>query len=481
MNISDSSFSISNRKGVKNLVLIVVAIGVLMSAIDSTIVVLALPYIDTSLSTNPATSVWVILAYVFMVTIFSTHVGRIGDMFGRSRVYNLGFLIFTISSFLCGIANNIYTLIFFRTIQGIGGAFIAANSGAVISDYFDVRERGKAFGITNLGWMIGAVLGVIIGGFLIDIDWRWIFLINVPIGLIVGPIGLLKIRDINKGSKEKLDITGSILLAFSLLMISLSSFFIMNFGLEMISVSLIILSILFSFIFIEWEKREKHPLLDLSLFKNRVFTFSILAGLLQFTASFSVLFFLTLYLQGIRHLDAFHTSLVLLPGYLLGGVMGPFMGRISDKIGSRIPATLGLGLLVITYIFYAIFLNDNIPLLYVSLITLLSGAGSSLFFPANARAVMVNAPFGKYGVASGIYRTLNNVGMILSFAISLTVASLSIPREIALAVFVGTNFDLGQNISLEFLNGIHYAFIYSAIVMLIAAILSSFRGGEKLQ
>ena len=474
----NSLFSKENR--LRNLVLIVVTIGVLMSAIDSTIVVLAIPSIDTSLNTFPAISVWVILAYIFMVTVFSTHVGRLGDIFGRSKIYNIGFLIFTISSLFCGLANNITTLIALRVIQGIGGAFITANSSAVVSDYFDVRERGKVFGITNLGWMLGAVIGVILGGFLIDIDWRWIFLINVPIGLIVGPIGLIRMKDVNKGLKEKLDIVGSILLALALLLISFSSFFIMNFGLEIISISLILSSLLFTFLFIIWEIKERHPLLDISLFNDKIFTFSIFAGFLQFTASFSVLFFLTLYLQGIRQLDAFHTSLVLLPGYLLGGIMGPFMGRIADRIGSRIPATLGLALLTLAYVLYAILLNENIPLFYVSLITLLSGAGSSLFFPANIRAVMVSAPAGRYGVASGIYRTLNNVGMVLSFAISLNVASISIPRDVALAVFVGTNLNIGQTLSNEFLNGIRYSFIYSAVAMLIAAILSSFRGKEKL-
>jgi len=155
--------------------------------------------------------------------------------------------------------------------------------------------------------------------------------------------------------------------------------------------------------------------------------------------------------------------------------MGPLMGRLSDRIGSRIPATIGLFLLFLTYVLYATLLNFDTPYFIISLITLLSGAGSALFFPANIRAVMVNAPPGRYGVASGVYRTLNNVGMVLSFAISLTVASLSIPRDVALAIFAGTNLQLPKNISFEFLNGLHYAFISSAIIMLISSILSFFR------
>ncbi len=475
MNLSKIVTLNNFRLNLKNLVLIIVAIGVLMSAVDSTIVVLALPTIDASLNTFPALSVWIILIYAFMITIVSTHVGKLGDMFGRSKMYNFGFLIFTIGSLFCGFANSIYLLIAFRAVQGIGGAFIAANSGAVVSDYFEVKERGKAFGFTNLGWMVGAVLGIVLGGFLIDIDWRWIFLINVPIGFIIGPIGLIKMKDKHRGLSERIDYIGSILLGLALLIISFASVLITEIGLNLLTLALFIISILISFLFILWEKREKEPLLDLSIFKNRTFSFSILTGMLQFTASFSVLFLLILYLQGIRQLNAYYSSLILLPGYLLGGVMGPLMGRLSDRIGSRIPATIGLFLLFLTYVLYATLLNFDTSYFIISLITLLSGAGSALFFPANIRAVMVNAPPGRYGVASGVYRTLNNVGMVLSFAISLTVASLSIPRDVALAIFTGTNLQLPKNISFEFLNGLHYAFISSAIIMLISSILSFFR------
>jgi len=239
MNLSKIVTLNNFRLNLKNLVLIIVAIGVLMSAVDSTIVVLALPTIDASLNTFPALSVWIILIYAFMITIVSTHVGKLGDMFGRSKMYNFGFLIFTIGSLFCGFANSIYLLIAFRAVQGIGGAFIAANSGAVVSDYFEVKERGKAFGFTNLGWMVGAVLGIVLGGFLIDIDWRWIFLINVPIGFIIGPIGLIKMKDKHRGLSERIDYIGSILLGLALLIISFASVLITEIGLNLLTLVII--------------------------------------------------------------------------------------------------------------------------------------------------------------------------------------------------------------------------------------------------
>lgn len=467
---------------IKNIVLSVAVIGVLMSAIDSTIVVLALPTIDSSLNTTPINSVWIIMGYILVITVISTQVGKLGDNFGRARMFNLGFLVFIIGSALCGFALDIYQLILFRVLQGMGGALISSNSGAIISDYFDRHERGRAFGYTAVGWNVGAILGVILGGLLADFDWRLIFLINVPIGILILPIAFLKVKDIVARVNEKLDIIGSVLLGISLFAISYMSVNIIGNGIDTLSILLFVISIVFAIFFILWEYQSKVPILDLSLFKNKIFAFSVLAAMLQFTASFAVLFLLTIYLQGALGFDPLTASLYLLPGYVLGAILAPPMGRLSDKYGARILATAGLILTGIGYILYIGFLWETSPAIYVSIITILTGMGSAMFFPSNSSAIMAHAPQGKYGMASGTTRMLNNVGMVLSFAIALSIASIAIPRYIVLQIFVGTVTGLshlGPTVGSDFVNGLHAAFFASFILIIVAALMSAVRGKEN--
>ena len=167
-----------------NLALLVVVTGVLITAVDTTIVVLALPEIQRTFHIGLASVIWVIIGYLFVITLVSTQVGRLGDMFGRVSMYEMGFVIFVVASALCALSWNELSLIIFRLIQGIGGAFIAANSGAVIADTFPKEKRGRAYGFNAIGYNTGAVLGVVLGGTIVTyISWRWIFWINLPIGI----------------------------------------------------------------------------------------------------------------------------------------------------------------------------------------------------------------------------------------------------------------------------------------------------------
>ena len=178
---SDSGAGLTTRP---NLALLVVVTGVLITAVDTTIVVLALPEIQRTFHIGLASVIWVIIGYLFVITLVSTQVGRLGDMFGRVTMYEMGFVIFVVSSALCALSWNELSLIIFRLVQGIGGAFIAANSGAVIADTFPKEKRGRAYGFNAIGYNTGAVLGVVLGGTIVTyMSWRWIFWINLPIGI----------------------------------------------------------------------------------------------------------------------------------------------------------------------------------------------------------------------------------------------------------------------------------------------------------
>jgi len=460
-----------------NLALLVVILGTLMSAVDATIVILAIPSIAQDLHTNLYIIIWVIITYLLVIAVFTTQLGRLGDIYGRSRFYNLGFVIFTIGSILCGAAPNAISLIAFRGIQGLGAAMMQANSGAIIADIFPPNQRGKAYGYNSIGWNAGATLGIVLGGFITTfLGWRYIFYINVPIGIIAIILGLRYIKD-RERRNTKLDIIGMLSLLASLSLISYGAADIAGEGMSLLNIYLISAGLIILLGFILIERRQQFPIIDLKAFKaNRVFTYSLFASFLQTTGYLSTAFIIIMYLQGIRGLSPFNASLLLVPGYVLASLVSPFTGRLSDKIGARIPATIGLVLMILA-IFIYLQLSINTPLYVIIIASTIGGLGSSLFFPANNSAIMANAPRGFYGGASGLSRTLSNIGTLLSYVITISVSSVTVPRYVAFEVFLGTTNLIG-GVASSFLTGLKSALYVSLGILSIALVLSALRGKE---
>ena len=449
-----------------------------MAAIDIAIVILALPTIDADLNTTPIVSIWTIMAYILVITVISSQVGKIGDKYGREKIYNYGLVIFVVGSVLCGISPTIYFLIGFRMLQAVGGGMVSSNSSAVISDNFEPNKRGRAFGYTAIGWSLGSILGIILGGILATVNWRLIFLINLPVGLIVIPLSFSRLKNRAVQGSQPLDIIGSALLGIALTILTIAAVSTTAVGFSSAVMISFAVSLLIFLIFTAWELRHKFPVIDFSIFRNRVFSFSSIAGMLLSTASFAVLFLLILYLQGVRGLNPLTSSLYLLPGYVIGMFAGPLSGRLSDRIGARVPATIGLTFIILAYLLYAFFLSVSSPLYYVALITIFSGVGAGFFYPANMSAIMANAPKDKYGMASGVTRTMNNIGMVLSFAVALTVVSSAIPRSTALAIFAGSSLAVSGAEGVSFMHGLQSAFFVSSAIIVLTIILSVARGHE---
>jgi len=457
--------------------LAIVMMGVLMSAVDTTAVVLGLPVMMLDLGSDIVSMVWVIMSYLLVITILGTQVGKLGDMFGRVRMYNLGFGVFTIGSLLCGFSVNGPQLIGFRVLQGAGGALISSNSGAIVADTFAANERGRAFGFTGFGWSAGAILGILVGGaFVTFLNWRYIFFINIPVGIVATLAGYLMLRERSPKLRSTVDLAGMLLLGAGLyfLLTFLTDItgagWSLSFELELAAAILLLVS------FVAWERRSPSPLLDLSLLRQRVLAASILAAFFQFLANFAVLFLVIMYLQGPRGLSPWNASLLLIPGYVLGGLIAPFAGRLSDRFGARVVASVGLLAQIAGVLTYST-LAVGTPLYVVIIGSVLNGAGSSTFFPANNSAVMANAPKRAYGIASGLLRTFSNIGMVSSFAVALLIASISIPRQLAFAIFLGVGKITG-NLSLAFVDGMHSALMASISLLAVALLLSILRGRE---
>jgi MFS family permease len=230
-------------------------------------------------------------------------------------------------------------------------------------------------------------------------------------------------------------------------------------------------------IFVWIERSTEEPMLELDFFKLPTMTPSLLAAMFQSLANFAVLFLLLMYLQGVRQLSPIHASLLLVPGYVVGGMVGPFAGRFSDRKGPVLPATVGLGIQVLALLAYAR-LGLHTGLWAVVVAYIVGAIGAGCFFPSNNTAIMTAAPGEGFGIASGLLRTFANVGMVFSFAIAILVASRSISKQKAFAIFVGTS-TLSRSTAAAFTDGIHAAFYSSVSLMLVAAVLSATRARKR--
>ena len=458
----------------------VIMTGVLMTAVDTTIVVLALPEIQRGLHVALSAVVWVIISFLLVITLLATQVGRLGDMFGRVRMYEAGFAVFVVGSLACALAWNEASIIVFRILQGMGGAFIMANSGAVIADLYPRERRGRAYGFTAVGWTMGAVLGIVLGGLIVTyISWRWIFWINVPVGVAALAVATRVLRDRAERTRRRLDLPGMACLGLGLFGVlwAMTRLATTAFDAEVAGYLIGGVALIAAFGFIEQRQgRGSEPMLPLSIFRIPTMTASLLASLFQGLASFAVLFLVIMYLQGPRGLSPIHASLLLVPGYVLGSVAGPYAGRLADRHGPVLPATAGLGIQVAGLAVYAQ-LGLTTGLWVVVVAAIINGVGASFFFPANSSAIMKAAPPEAFGIASGMMRTFANIGMVFSFAVAILIASRSISRGLAFAIFVGST-SLHGALAAAFTSGLHAAFYASMGFMVLAAALSALRAGS---
>ena len=451
-------------------VLLIVILGTLMASVDTTIVLLAFPTITSDLHADLTTVLWTILIYLLLVSILTTQAGRVSDLYGHGRLYTLGFVIFTVGSALCGFAQTAESLVAFRAVQAIGGAFMVATGTAILADTFPAAVRGKAFGYTTMGWNVGATLGIVLGGVLTTfVGWRYIFFINVPIG-VVAVVLAYRYIGVGNRTKARLDLGGMLLLAAVLSLIVYGATDFASYGASTWNLSLMAIGAVMIVPFIAWERRASSPTIHLALFRSRLLSRSLAAAFLQSMGYLATVFLLIMYLQGIRGLSPLDASLLLVPGYVLSSGLAPTAGQWADRFGAARLATIGIGFMLIGVLLYAQ-IGLSTPLVEVALISLITGIGGALFWPSNNKAVMHDAPPAYYGSVSGLLRTLGNSGTIASYTLVITVASLAVSRTTAFEVFVGGGAGIGA-VSSQFLAAIHAAFYVMAGVLVAAAVLS---------
>lgn len=464
----------------KWIVLSVTTIGALMAAIDSNIVMLALPDMMSSLHANLVEMIWVIMSYILTSTVILLTLGRMADMLGRVRMYNLGFVIFTVGSTLCGISQNATQLILARIVQGSGGAMMVVNSAALLTEVFPPNERGRALGLNGITFAAGSVLGPVLGGLILSaISWRWIFFINVPIGLGGTLWAYRALKEMApRATGERFDAGGAITFSVGLLALLMALTSGIDAGWFSAPIlGLFALVIVMFALFFRIERRAQNPVLDFSLFKNRIYAFSSLAAMIQSLAMFAVNFLIVFYMQGVRGYDPLKAALLLLPMPIVMAFVAPLSGMLSDKVGAKLPATIGV-LVQAAALVWLLFLGTDTPYQRIAFGLALMGLGGGLFYSPNTSAAMNAAPRNRLGIASGALVTLRQTGMVTSLALSMAVAATTMPQSDMMKLFVGTNVALGSATMQSFVGGMRGAFTVSIALSIVAAVFSFVRGKE---
>jgi EmrB/QacA subfamily drug resistance transporter len=455
------------------------SLGALIATINGGTLIIALPELARELHAPLFSLVWVILGYMLAQTALVLMVGRFADMIGRKKLYVGGFALFTAVSLIAGFSTSVGQLIVARVFMGAAGAFMMANSGVIVTDAFPHKQLGQALGVNQMVAAVGSILGPVIGGWLTTYSWQWVFWFNVPLGL-VGTLwaasNLRELVAVEKG--QRLDILGSasFLLGFTALLVGLTQGGIKGWGSEIVVASLASAAILIP-LFALVELKSEEPLLNLGMFRSRIFAFGNVSALLNSLARMAVTFLFVFYFIGARGYDHLTTGFLLTPLASSMFVFAPLAGRMADRLPARFLSSVGMlitagGLLGMTSI------GVGTPYWEIAFWMIVVGAGSGIFNSPNTRAIMGSVAPEKRGIASGTRTLVVNVGAVLSIAFAIAMVTSAMPAGIMVKIFSGVSHGLSASAAAPFISGLHAALLLMAVVSIVGFFFSALRGRE---
>lgn len=423
------------------MILAVTTFGAFVANLDATVVVVALPAMLRGLHTNIVTLLWTLTAYMLVSTVLLLPIGRLSDLVGRRRLFLIGFVVFAVGSALCGAAPDGAYLIAFRCVQGVGGALVSALATPIIAETFPPQELGTAMGLNSLAWVMGAVVGPVVGGVLVaSLGWRSVFYVVVPFALTAAAVGSRVLpHGRTAGRARSMDVPGvaAFAVALTLLLLVISESAAWGLGSPRSLVLLAVVALATAF-FVGWELRVPEPLFDLRLFGRAAFAASQALVAATSIGYFGITFLLTFYLQGGLGLTPLATGFLMIAMAAPQLVTSPLAGRLSDRVGSAVPmfagiAGVGTGILLLgnlpsTLVVWAIVL----PLALIA-------AANGFYWPPLVSFVMKAAPPRRLGAASGVFFTFRNIGFSLSLTLALALAASSLPPGVATRIFVGVD------------------------------------------
>jgi EmrB/QacA subfamily drug resistance transporter len=456
------------------LILFNVVLMTFMACIDGSIVNVALNNMAEKLSVSDSSITWVVTSYLIVISATILMFGRLGDIKGKVRVFKWGVGLFTFGSLLCGISNSLLLLIVSRIIQGIGAAGAMATNQGIITQVFPGNERGKALGISGTSVALGSMVGPPLGGFMIDaLSWRYIFLINVPIGIFAIIMGM-KVLPVGskKSNQEKFDITGAILFAIAVVAffcsVSLGGEGKIGYS-KLLVILGAILTVVALTVFIIVENKLESPLLQLEIFKNPLFSLSIFCAFISFSCISCMNIIQPFYMQDVMKFSPSVTGLLMMTSPIILFFVAPISGSLSDKIGSELLTFLGL-LFTSIGLFLLSTLNEksSIPVLVAFVIIIAIGNG--MFQSPNTSMIMSTVSHDKLGVAGSINALVRNIGIALGVSLSTTLlyAIMSFKLGQPVTDFIQGREDL-------FVYGMKYVYISAGAVCALGALLTAYR------
>jgi EmrB/QacA subfamily drug resistance transporter len=452
------------------------SLGMLLAATNSGTLIIALPDLERALKTSILSLVWVILAYMIASTVLVLSAGRLSDLFGRKRAYVGGFVVFALASLGAGFAADATQLILWRIAQGVGAAFLFANAAALVTDAFPREELGLAMGTNTMVAAIGLVLGPVLGGGLVALSWHWVFWFNVPFALAGAVWGGLVLHELARpDSVRGYDIPGVLAFVIGLtgLVLGVSRGGISQWNDTVVIVSLVAAVVLLP-LFVVIEKRSRAPMLDLTIFENRLFATATAAAFINGLSRFALMFVFVFYFQGAQGDDAVTAGIKLAPMAVGMLVASPLAGIWADRHGSR---QLAAGGMVLSAVGLAGMTTLQVHTAYweSALWLAVVGIGSGLFNSPNTAAMMGAVPPHRRGIAAGARTMLQNTGAVLSIAFVMAIITAAVPKDVLLKIFSGVASGLEPSRLDQFIHNMHTALWVLAATSVAGAIVSLMR------
>jgi EmrB/QacA subfamily drug resistance transporter len=448
----------------------------LLATINSGTLIIALPDLERELHTSLLQLVWVILAYMIASTVLVLTAGRLSDLFGRKNAYVGGFIAFALASLGAGFAADGTQLILWRILQGIGAAFLFANAAALVTDAFPKRQLGVAMGTNTMVAAVGLVLGPVLGGVLVSISWQWVFWFNVPFALAGALWGWLVLNELAKPDEQRgLDLLGTVTFVIGLtgLVFGISKGGISGWDEPLVIWSLVAAAVLLP-LFVLIESRVRAPMLDLSIFKNRLFAAATAAAFINGLSRFALMFVFVFYFQGAQGDDPITAGIKLAPLAVGMLISSPLAGIWADKRGSRALAAMGM---LVSAVGLAAMTTLQVDTAYweTGLWMLIVGIGSGMFNSPNTAAMMGTVPAKRRGIAAGARMMLQNTGAVLSIAFVLAIVTSAVPKDVLFKIFSGVASGLSDAQLEPFIHNMHTALWVLAATSLVGAAVSLMR------
>jgi len=456
------------------------SVGMLLATVNSGTLIIALPELERSLHTTLLQLVWVILVYMIASTVLLLSAGRLSDLFGRKHAYVLGFLLFSLASLGAGFAGSGTELIVWRVVQGIGGAFLFANAGALVTDAFPKKQLGLAMGTNVMIAAVGLVIGPVLGGALVAISWPWVFWFNVPLGLIGSAWAFLVLHEMSGQSDERgLDLGGTTLFVVGLtgLVFALSKGGLSGWNNSSVVAGFAVAAVLLpAFVLVEW--RGRSPMLDLAMFRSRLFAAAAATAFMNGFARFALTFLFVFYFQGPQDQSPIMAGLELAPLAIGMLVASPLAGVVADRHGSRLLSAAGM-LISAVGIAGMTTLQAHTAYVWSALWLTLVGIGSGVFNSPNTAAMMGAVPAHRRGIASGARMMLTNTGAVLSIAFVMAAITAAVPKDVLFKIFSGLASGLSSAQLDPFISNMHTALWVLAAVSLLGSLVSLLRPSHE--